>query len=478
MRILFLLLLMLVYTNSFSQKSFSKQKLFEDFDYAVKELKSQHQGIYQYVDQEKVDSEISSLRAEIKPTMSRLEFYQLMRKLIALANEGHGSVKLPKRTRTKMGLSKSFFPLTLKFFDKELVVVQNYGDEVAGLSKGMKVLSINGESVEAISNKLFPLIATDGFNETVLHEWVAGVNLCLLYRLVYGAAREFTVEVIAANATESKTLVLPAIRYTTFKSKNAKFQPKYFNYKKFFFAAINDSIAYLSIPTFGSGPIDYPSYFAKQFKKIDSLKIKHLILDIQANGGGTEGNENLLFSYLAKDKVQKYKKVTMLPKPYDKNKKDKDYLFDKWELKGTMAERGAFTLYSDYYSDLGYAPPQEKYIYDQQVYVLISGYTFSGGAEFASLLKMTERALFIGEETGGAYEGNVSGYSESIKLPNTKIKIKIPTVHFQINVNPALRGRGVLPDHRIPQTWEDYLDTQNSKLEFAKDLIRNQNDLR
>ncbi|MEM1219315.1 MAG: hypothetical protein AAGH79_10400, partial [Bacteroidota bacterium] len=97
---------------------------------------------------------------------------------------------------------------------------------------------------------------------------------------------------------------------------------------------------------------------------------------------------------------------------------------------------------------------------------------FSGGAEFSSMLQMTNRAIFIGEETGGTYEGNVSGYSETTILPNTKIRVDIPTVHFQMDVEPILPGRGVLPDYEVRQTWADYMETRNAKLDFALSLIR------
>jgi hypothetical protein len=45
---------------------------------------------------------------------------------------------------------------------------------------------------------------------------------------------------------------------------------------------------------------------------------------------------NCCFSYLSKDVVQKYKQVSILPKPYQKNKKDKDYIEDKWAFQDTM----------------------------------------------------------------------------------------------------------------------------------------------
>jgi len=474
MRIILLLTITLTaYSSIFSQKKFDSEKLLEDFDFAVKELRLQHQGFYNYEENNIADTKVSILRDEINGSMTKLEFYQLTRKLLGLMNEGHGGVALPKWTMIKTGLSKSFFPLSVRFQNKELIITQNYGENIEGLSKGVKLIAINGKTINEIMGDLMPLIPTDGFNETSRYEWIQGKTLSLLYRLVYGKSSMYEAEIIGPNDKESRLIRISAIRYTKFKSKNKKFEDKHFNYFKFTYEQVNDSIAYLSVPSFGIDSWDYPELYEKVFKKITNTNIKHLILDIQGNTGGTEGNENLLYHYLSEDKIRKYRKVTMLPKPYLKNKNDKDYIFDKWRLKNGIAERGAFTCFSDYFSDLGYSMPNKSYVYKNKLYVLISGLTFSGGAELASMIKMTERGTFIGEETGGAYEGNVSGYSQTIKLPNTKLKIDIPTVHFQIDVQPNIKGRGIIPLYEVSESWEDYINGVNSKLEFAKKLIMN-----
>ncbi len=362
-------------------------------------------------------------------------------------------------------------PLTVKLCDGNMLVTQNYGDEISGLKKGVKIISVNGIKLDEIVEKIYPLIPSDGFNETSKKEWIGGLNFSLLYRLVYGKEKEFRLKIQDFESKHIQNIDIPAIRFTKFKNKNAQFASKEFGYNQFTFEKINDSVAYLSIPSFGDESLNYESFYKSSFKKIDSIGIEHLIIDIQANGGGTEGNENLLFSYLSNKVVQKYKGVTMLPKSYHKNKNKQAYKDDKWQLGDTIAKRGHFTLFSDYYSDLGYKKPEKDLIYTGKLYVLISGKTFSGGAEFASLVKMTNRGIFIGEETGGTYEGNVSGYSEYVQLPNSKIEVKIPTVHFQINVTPNLTGRGIMPNYKVPQTWNDYMNEKNTKKDFILKLI-------
>ena len=471
MRIFLLFTSILFFGYGNAQNKIKPKKLNEDFEYLITELKLQHQGLYEYIYRNQTDIKIDSIRNTLKIPQTKLKFYEKLRYVIGLTNEGHTSIELPKWTMIKLGLSKSFLPLTVKLCDDQLIITQNYGKGINGLKEGSKIISVNNKKVHEIFDKLYPLIPTDGFNETSKNEWIGGLNFSLLYRLVYGKEKKFELQIQEFGNDKIQNLTVPAVRFTGFKTQNAKFKSKYFDYDEFKFEQINDTIAYLTIPSFGNDDLDYEEFYQKNFKKIDSLNIKHLIIDIQANGGGTEGNENLLFSYLSNKVIQKYKQVTMLPKPYQKNKSKQGYLEDKWTFHNTIAKRGNFTLYSDYYSDLGYKKPQKELIYNGKIYVLISGKTFSGGAEFASLIKMTDRGIFIGEETGGTYEGNVSGYSEYIKLPNSKIEIKIPIVHFQINVSPEKKGHGVIPDYRVQQTWRDYLNGKNTKKFFATKTI-------
>ena len=73
MRIIFLFIItILVTTNCFPQKSIDKEKLLEDFDFAVQELKLQHQGFYNYIDKPTTDSDIFTLRNRIGNSMTCL----------------------------------------------------------------------------------------------------------------------------------------------------------------------------------------------------------------------------------------------------------------------------------------------------------------------------------------------------------------------------------------------------------------------
>ncbi|MEL6973107.1 MAG: S41 family peptidase [Bacteroidota bacterium] len=363
-------IILLVSSGVYGQKTYSKEKILEDFDVLIQELRLQHQGLYQYTPQEEVDQTLDSTRQSLD-AMDRLEFYQVVRYVIGLTNEGHTQANLPTMAMAKVGLAKRFLPLAVRSCDRALIITQNFGEYMENLQKGSRLLSVNGRKVEDILRDISPLIPTDGFNQTSKYEWVGGINFSLLYTLVYGQTRFYDVEFENHSDHQIQSARIPAIRFTGFKSKRAKFPPKSFDFDAFHFEVINDSVAYLSIPSFSSGATDFEAYYANQFKQIKAFGINHLILDIQANGGGTEGNENLLFSYLVDTVLQKYRAVNMLSKPYLKNQTDADYIADQWRLEDSMAYRSEFTLSSNYFSDLEYEAPAADLVYKGKLYTLI-----------------------------------------------------------------------------------------------------------
>ncbi|WP_268036551.1 S41 family peptidase [Algoriphagus sp. PAP.12] len=472
--IIFSAVFFLLFNAVNGQQKIKPEKLQEDYQFLLQELRLQHQGLYEYIDEKQTDELLDSIGATLNSPMTQLEFFEKLWHVLALTNEGHTSMELPKKAMVKIGLSQSFLPFTVRVMDENLILTQHFGKENEDLKNGLRITSINGKPTQEILSELYPLMPTDGFNETAKREWIGGTNFSLLYRLHFGKTRQFDLVLEEYGQAQPIRLQIPAVRFTRFKRKNAQLQSIPMEYNRFKFEQINDSIAYLSIPSFGEDDLDYETFYRNSFRKMDSLQIQHLILDIQANGGGTEGNENLLFSYLSEEVIRKYKQVTMLKKPYLINEADPYYREDKWAFSDSIASRGDFTLYSNYYSDLGYQKPDYEDIFQGKLTVLTSGKTFSGGAEFASMIRMTDRGIFIGEEVGGAYEGNVSGYSEFIRLPHSKIEVEIPTVHFQLDVNPKQKGRGVIPEYIVPQTWEDYLKAENSKKKFAIRKIMNQ----
>ena len=84
-----------------------------------------------------------------------------------------------------------------------------------------------------------------------------------------------------------------------------------------------------------------------------------------------------------------------------------------------------------------------------------------------ALLRHLTHAIFIGEESGGSYDGNTSGASARFIFPNSKFMLNINMWDYYNAVKPAKnKGRGTIPDFALPITINDLLkgvDTQWEK---------------
>jgi len=75
--------------------------------------------------------------------------------------------------------------------------------------------------------------------------------------------------------------------------------------------------------------------------------------------------------------------------------------------------------------------------------------------------------IFVGQETGGGYYGNTSGYRKEFVLPHSKILVEIPALQFHMNVEEKIPlGRGVIPHYEEVPTIKQYKDEENAPMNF------------
>ncbi|MEQ9414462.1 MAG: S41 family peptidase, partial [Cyclobacteriaceae bacterium] len=107
------------------------------------------------------------------------------------------------------------------------------------------------------------------------------------------------------------------------------------------------------------------------------------------------------------------------------------------------------------------------------VYVLIDGFSFSTCADVATVLHHHQLATFIGEETGGGYDGNTSGNSKSLVLPNSGIRINLPMWKYTTaNIGHPYYGRGVIPDFPVEQTRQELIENKDPVMKKALRLLQ------
>lgn len=238
----------------------------------------------------------------------------------------------------------------------------------------------------------------------------------------------------------------------------------------------NRKTAILTILTFEpkAGIHVYRKFLQNTFKELKIRNVRHLIIDLRNNGGGTNSNVADLFAYLT-DKPFKHleyaemiaQKFTWLK--YAENPSDFD------NLRGVKTNAGTF-LVNYRYPGTNFRSPVKEYGFNGDVYLLANGGTVSAASEFVAIAKFHKRAVVIGEETGGGYYGGTGGLYLKLILPTSKIKVRIPTIRIFTAVSgtdttkqPA--GRGVIPDYQVEPTIRQWLKSDDAELNVALELI-------
>jgi hypothetical protein len=80
--------------------------------------------------------------------------------------------------------------------------------------------------------------------------------------------------------------------------------------------------------------------------------------------------------------------------------------------------------------------------------------------------------IAVGEETGGAYEGNTSGVPRDIVLPYSQIRVSFGSIQYNMAVRPEkYRGRGIIPEYPVLPTIQDLLNKRDGQLERALKIV-------
>jgi len=107
------------------------------------------------------------------------------------------------------------------------------------------------------------------------------------------------------------------------------------------------------------------------------------------------------------------------------------------------------------------------------MYVLINGNSFSAASLLSTHLKANERATFVGEETGGAYNGTVAGVYKIYELPTSKIKVRMGLMQIEAPQKQSPDGYGIKPDVKLVPTVEDRKIDRDAELEWVlKDIYK------
>ena len=468
-----------IISSNFSElniEKFTETELEFDFNLLVNSLKEAHTGLYWYNTEKQFDSIVKLQKSKIKDSLNGLEFYNIVAPIVSYTKEGHSYIRTSKDVSKYLNKNGKFIPLIVLSENEKIYILNNPNDKIK--IKGLELKKINGKKIEDIYKKLFSTITSDGFIKQSKYRNLDNFHLSTYYAKSIGIFNNYNIEVYDKKLNKYQNLIIKSADINRL-SKIVNDVALYSDFEPIDFSIINKNTAIFTINTFQNDDyeeknLNFKKNVSKTFKKIDSLQIKNLIIDIRENSGGTEGNEDYLFSFLTDKPYNKYKNVEISAFKYsfykhtDYNKPEDIKEFETDIKKEHYLTKNGKILRKKGIEEIEPLKPKP---FKGNIYILTSGWTYSGGAEFSSLMKQHTNAIFIGEEVGGGFHGNTSGYGLEMTLPNTEIKVNIPVLKFSLDVDKGIFGRGVIPDYKIQSTFEDYENKIDRVMEFTKKLI-------
>ena len=480
----------LTFQSSFAQDfgdlpKIKKEGLLTDLDLLYQGLDKFHSGMYWYTPKDSVDMAFQGVKDKITNDLNVLEFHKLIAPLVVLSSEGHTGISRPAIVKETVNSVIRIFPFTVVFLGEELYCVKNGSDFQDLALEGKQIESINGESPTSIVDKIGSLITSDGYVTTSKYHQLAGISFSAYYFYYYGQVDQFEIKF---KDIKDPVNIKPLITKTIGQHLKSRYQKteKVDAKDVLTYEMLNDSIAYMGIHTFNNDEIRAYSkekelnvFLNNSFKSIKENNIETVVIDVSKNSGGSEGNEGLLYSYFGEN-YQKYTKVrantqkAILDDGTDKPITLKTFGFWERLLTNKKMKDGSLERRESIGKGLMAYKKEPDYKFYGKTYVIISPVTYSGGSEFSNMMYTQDRATFVGQETGGGYYGNTSGYGKELVLPNSEIKISIPALQFIMNVEPKLPfGSGVIPHFEVIPTFAEYMNGENASVKYILETLEN-----
>lgn len=449
-------------------QKFSPDSIRISINNLTSELAAKHPGFYRYRSPAATNLLKDSIVASIRDSMNMLDIYKKLKPFIAGIGCLHTGISLPANYTDSLNKRNDLLPLQLLFEQNKAYVIRDFSVGQK-LNTGTEIVSINGHSIADILKVLLPAIPSDGYNVTMKYQ-----ALYLLFPLWYRSMLEIadTYTVVYKKGGQEYTTTVAAQKFDQLAGDNFLEEKQYDKPLAF---KIQDNTGFLTIRTFAKSRIKqghqkFKKFIRHSFKQLAKQEINNLVLDLRYNTGGTDANAAYLSSYFF-DQPYRYWDRIEVTKAIASEIKGKYRLFYPKPLhKDSMYvwRKTWVTREFDFYE------PQwpSKHNFKGSVYVLMNGFCMSSCADLTAVLSKNSRVRFIGEETGGGFQGNTSGM-----MPESAIiaglKVQVPLQKYVNAVDPDKNvGHGIRPDFPIPLTVASVTGGKDPYIEKALELIR------
>lgn len=449
---------------------FTPDHLREDFRLLRQSLEAAHPGLYRHVSKNELDQVFLRAENSLDRPLDVFEFYRVLTPAVAAIRCGHTNVELPGFVKERDPARAASFPALVKIIGGKIFIWRDLADKNSGLA-GKEILSINNVPSAQIVSTMLAAAGGDGDIQTSRIRRIEGWNFIEKLRPLVGLQSPFELSVSDPTDGRPARVRLDGLDLSVLGRNWETWFPQDRRPARSGELEFIDegNIARMTVREFGGFVDDeqrrgLEEFYRDSFRQIAANKTEVLILDLRGNGGGDDRLGTLLLSYLLDKPFVHYRDIVA---------RNTFFALDTWVRLPYKTERREDNLYHIIdYPNLGVLQPSSP-AFSGKVYVLMDGGSFSTAAEVITQLHDHRRAEFIGEEAGGAYDGNNSGTISPVTLPNTKIILFVPLMSYYLAVGGGEdNSRGVRPDYPVDYSISDYLANTDKGMSLALERAR------
>ena len=455
-------------------KFLTLDELKSDFDVLRKSLEEAHGGLYRFSNKDTLNWHFDNYRKKLNNVKNQLEFITILSEMLSEIRDGHMNLEYDEATRTSLAQAR-LFPFRVAIEGRRLKVMYNDTPNDSTILPGMEILSINGQKSLDLIQLILPKMSGDGYIETGKMRRLER-NFGQNYWLFVDQSADFIVTATDAwgKIKTTKLVGVPNAERINNRNTNSVNKQILSNVTKLEGPKENISLQFvngLGIASLRIRLFDGQNFLAEidsAFRTLNEKKSKALILDLRGNGGGVDTYGASLVSYFTNKPFRYFDRIHL---------KTISPSFATWkpgtfeDLRNSVVPdpNGGYLVTTKLHTGISQQNPATKPFLGK-VFVLLDGGTFSTAADVTAILRNLSDAVFIGEESGGTYEGNTSGLNALIKLPNSKLSLKIHMYGYWNAVSQLAKGRGTLPNYFVEKRIIDLLKGNDMQLSRAIEL--------
>ncbi len=467
-------------------KRYSQQQLQKDYQLYQNILEQHHPGLFWYTSKDSMDNYFAWGKEHLKDSMTEPEFRKVLSYVTAKINCGHTTVRGSKKWNKYIDTARlgKMFPLSMKLWEDTMVVTQNLNRRDSILKRGVVITKINGKPIKEIADTLFDFISTDGYNRTHKYQSLSNRGFFgSLYTSLFGLSQKYSIEYLDAvqnikNITvpvynpAADTISRNAIRPISSIPKPSKKERKRQELNSVRLLKIDTSnhTAMMDLASFGRG-YGLRQFFVNSFHELKRNQIRHLIIDVRSNGGGSITNSTNISKYIANKPFKICDSLYSVRKKSPYQHYIQNNFWNKLFMTLFTRKRKDGNYHFGYF-EKHFFKPKKKNHFDGKVYILTGGNSYSATTLFVSSIINQDNVTVIGEETGGGAYGNCAWLLPDVTLPETGVRFRLPLFRLVIDKTVPKNGRGVQPEVEAKPTVDAIRRNADFKLEKAMELIK------